>query len=224
MLPDEVRETCRPRFFIEPTKNNAKSEEEGRPIFETRKFVELKQPGDKSWSFIDEIDDDGRGKSGCDYSERFSREYQAFKRGEERAAVGTPLDEWAPLTRSRVAELKASNIFTVEEYANVPDNTLQKLGMRAREEREKARAFLDSAKAGANTAAMAAEIAKLKSMVEQLQGRPALDVPVQQEKQLDDCTDAELKDYIKRETGEFVRGNPSRETLLARAAEVAKAA
>lgn len=231
-MAEEVKETCRPKFFIEPTKNTAKSEEEGRPIFETKKFVELKQFGDKSWSFVDEIDDNGKGKSGMDYAERFPKEYQAFKRGEERASVGTPLDEWAPLTRSRCAELKASNIFTVEEYAAIPDNILSKLGMGARAERAKAIAFLDSAKAGADTGKMAAQIAALQAMVEKLTGLPVPaaaepqvgEIVFPRDKSLDECTDAELKDYIKRETGEGVRGQPSRETLLARAAEVASKA
>lgn len=225
----EVKETARPRFYTEPVQNRALSEKEGRPIFESKSFIELKHPGDRSYSFIEEIDENGMGLArrdiggqmiGADYAERFPKEYAAFKKGEARALSGTPLDEWSPISRTRAAELKASNIFTVEEYADVQDGMLSKLGMGAREEREKARTFLAASKAGANDGALASEVAQLRALVERLQaGQPAAPEP-SKEKTLEDCTDAELKDYIARETGERPKGNPSRETLLKRAAEV----
>lgn len=46
--------------------------------------------------------------------------------------------------------------------------------------------------------------------------------PVAEARALDDLTDAEIKDFIKEETGEPVRGNPSRETLIARATVLLK--
>lgn len=244
----EVTETARPRFYTEPVQNMAKSAEEGRPIFEPKKFIELKHPGDRLYSFVEEIDDAGMGMNrrqmasgefiGQDYAARFPREWDAFKRGEERASIGTPLDEWPALTRSRVYELKAMNIFTVEELSNIQDGQLQKMGMGARAEREKAKAFLAAAKGSAHESAMAAELAELREMVTRItQGQAQAQIPVPQpvgeqigeivthrEKTLEDCTDAELKDFIQRETGERPKGNPSRETLMKRAAELAQAA
>lgn len=242
----EVVETARPRFYVQAIQNKAKSEAEGRPIFESKTFVELKHPGDRSWSFVEEIDGEGMSLArreiageavGENYALRFPKEYAAFKRGEERAQIGTPLDEWSPLSRTRVAELKAMNIFTVEELSSVPDNMLQKMGMGSRAEREKAIRFIEASKSSAGTDAMASEIAQLRAMVEQLQGKTAESIQVEypvgeqigeivptSEKTLEQCSDAELKEYIKRETGEGIRGQPSRETLLKRAAEVASAA
>jgi hypothetical protein len=40
-------------------------------------------------------------------------------------------------------------------------------------------------------------------------------------KALEDCTDAELKAYIKRETGSAIRGNPNRDTLMEAARAIA---
>lgn len=215
----EVKETARPRFFVQPVQNEAKTLQEGRPIFESKRFVELKHPGDKTWSFIEEINEEGKGRDkGEDYAERFPREFAAFKKGEERASYGTPLDEWQAITRSRALELKAMNVFTVEELAEIQDGQLSKLGMNTRSEREQARTFLASSKAGADPAAMAAKIAQLTAIVERLQSGQPQEQP--KEKTLEDCTDTELKDYIARETGERPKGNPSRETLLKRAAEV----
>lgn len=51
-------------------------------------------------------------------------------------------------------------------------------------------------------------------------GEPAEPAP---DKALEDCTNAELKEYILRETGERVKGNPNHETLIERAREIATA-
>jgi hypothetical protein len=236
---DTVKETARPRFFVQPVQNQAESAKENRPIFESKRFVELKHPGDRSWSFIEEIDEAGmgltrrntvEGPKGEDYAERFPREWASFKKGEERAAIGTPIEEWSGLSRSRAAELKAMNIFTVEEFADVQDGQLGKLGMGTRTEREKARAYLAQASGGADVSAMAAQIAQLTEMVERL-SKPTIDHDEERsgqyavtEKPLEECSDAELKAYIKEKTGKGVPGQPSRESLLAKAAELAEAA
>jgi hypothetical protein len=234
MASEPQKDIARPRFFTMPVENKKLSAENGRKIFEDRYFVELKHPGDRSYSFVEEIDESGQSKTRksdgseaggdplTDYADRFPREFMAFKRGEQRATVGTPLDEWSQVSRSRGAELKAMNIFTVEELADVQDSQLPKMGMGAREEREKAKAFINASKAGADTAAMAAELARLKEMVERLTGAPTVPVSPPAGKLIEDATNEELKAFIKRETGQAPRGNPSRETLLAKAKEAAQ--
>ena len=47
--------------------------------------------------------------------------------------TGLPLQEWAPLSRSQVLELKANHIHTVEQLSEIPDSGLEKLGMGARD-------------------------------------------------------------------------------------------
>lgn len=215
----EIKDTARPRFYMEAVQNKFKSEQEGRPIFDEREMVEIRIPGDKLSVYVGYVTDAER--------ERWSDIYAAFKRGEARAASGTPLEHWTnpSMTRARVAELKGANILSVEELANVPDNTLPRLGMGSRELREQARAYLDSAKGGAGNAAMAAEVARLKEMVEQLTRAaapaPAKAEPEATEKPIEDCTDEELKQFLREKTGAPQRGNISRETLVARALEIA---
>jgi hypothetical protein len=221
------RDTARPRFYMDAIQNMAKSEQENRPVYEEKEMIEIKIPGDKLFSWVGEVRDVDRN--------RWPEIYAAFKRGEARAATGTPLEHWPnpQLNKSRVAEIKAQNVLSVEELAGVPDNALPKLGMGARELREQAREYLARAKEGAKDSAMAARIAQLEQMVERLAGgtSPVVtgdaiiigqELPQLQTKTLEDCTDAELKEYIKRETGESVRGNPSRETLIQRAKAVAE--
>lgn len=215
-------DTARPRFFKEAVQNKFKSDQEGRPIFDEREFVEIRIPGDKLSVFVGYVEDEHR--------ERWPEAYAAFKRGEERAASGTPLDQWpnASMTRARVAELKAASILSVEELANIPDSVLGRLGMGIRELREQAIAYLQGAKEGAANSAMAARIAQLEQMLETLNKNhsvaPAIpSAPEPTEKAIEDCSDAELKAFIKERTGEPVRGNPSRETLIDRATQLATA-
>lgn len=221
-------DTARPRFWMDTAENKERSAEEGRPVFDPVEMVEIVTPGDRLTSWIGEVQDKHRA--------RFAKQYEDWKRGQQRAVSGTPLEEWPPLSVSRVAELKAQNILTVEEYAAVPDNVLQKLGMGARAERDKARAWLDEAKGHAANGALAAENAELKRRLEALeqqmltapqptqQVEPSAqhDEPsTQRDKSIEQCTDDELKAYIKRETGEGVRGQPTRDTLIKRASEIA---
>lgn len=216
-MASNATDTARPKFYVDAVQNKALSEEEGRPIFENKEMVKIEIPGDKLTNYVGVVSEAEK--------QRWPEHYAAFKRGEALAAIGTPLEHWpnAALTKARVAELKACNILSVEELANIPDNTLTKVGMDARPLREQAREYIAKAKDGAKDSAMAARIAQLEQMVERLAGgsAAAAEAP-KQEKTLEDCTDAELKEFIKRETGEGVRGNPSRETLLTRAAELAE--
>jgi hypothetical protein len=208
---------------MDAIKNKSKSEQEGRPIFDEKEMVEVKIPGDKQFSYVGEVTDVER--------HRWPEIYAAFKRGEERAASGTPLEHWpnAELNKSRVAELKAQNILSVEELAGISDSTLPKLGIGARELREQARAYIERAKEGAGTSKLSAEVARLTELVERLTNsnitsfvpdKPPVVEP-QRDKSIEECSDTELKAFIRRETGEGIRGNPSRDTLLKRVAEIA---
>lgn len=218
---DRSKDTARPRFYMQAVENKVRSAEEGRPIFDEREMVEVAIPGDKLTKWVGYVTDVER--------QRWPDAYTAFKRGEERAASGTPLEQWPVITRGRVAELKGLNILSVEELAGLPDSTLTRLGMGARELREQARSFLETAKAGAGTAKIAADNAALKAQLEMMQKQIASlmsqPAPAKEElaeaRPIEELSDAELKAYIKREAGEAPRGNPSRETLLERALEIA---
>ena len=221
------RDNARPTFTIEAIQNAAKSLEAGRPIFDEKEMVRVRIPGDKQMTWDGFADDpvfiNPTTREKISAAQRWPDHYAAFKKGEARAASGTPLDQWPnpTLTKGRVAELKAMDILSVEELAGVSDSILPKMGMGARELRDQARSYIDKATAGAGDAKLAAEVARLKEMVDRLTGNVA--TPSEPKtKTLEDCTDAELKDYLKRETGESVRGNPSRETLMARARSIAE--
>lgn len=215
------QDTARPRFYMQAVENKARSLAEGRPVFDEREMVEIRIPGDRLATHVNYVLDEHR--------QRWPDHYAAFKRGEARAASGTPLEQWPPMTTGRVASLKALGILSVEELSNLPDNMLPSLGMGARELRDQARAYLEAASDGAAAGRAAAENAELRAQMERMQkqmeallaGAPSTVAVDVSDRAIEDLSDDELKAYIKRETGEAPRGTPSRQTLLDKATALA---
>jgi len=156
-----------PQFKIVAVVDKKKSDEAGRPIYRDVEWVDIYIAGDKTTCHSTKVTDE--------HKHRWPQVYDAFKRGQEMATTGTPIEEWPILTVSQVAELKAINIFSVEDLASLSDTGLQKVGMGARALQAKAKAFIDSAKNGAETQKLASEMAKqaeeiayLKSEIERI--------------------------------------------------------
>ncbi len=108
-------------FYMGVLKNDAKSVEQGRPIFDDVECVRIIIPGDKNT-----IND--RPASAHD-KQRFSKQYAMFKQGlsEEEQVSGTRLTEWPFLTRGQCEELKYIGIKTVEQLAEVRDDITLKV-------------------------------------------------------------------------------------------------
>jgi len=221
MASPAEQDTARPRFYMQAVENKAKSAEEGRPVFDEREMVEIRIPGDRLATHVNYVLDEHR--------QRWPDHYAAFKRGEARAASGTPLEQWPIMTTGRVASLKALGVLSVEELSNLPDNMLPSLGMGARELRDQARSYLAAAADGAAASRAAAENAELRAQMERMQrqmealmaGSSPVEVSDVSDRAIEDLSDDELKSYIKRETGDGVRGTPSRQTLIERATAIA---
>lgn len=146
-------------FRKEPVKNEMKSESEGRAIFDDVVFIDITFPGDKTKKVVRPVQDSDK--------ERFARQWENFQKGETGDNLtGTRLEEWPLLSRSEIAELKAINIFTVDQLANLPDSALNWLG--ARTYRTKAEAWLKTAKDTSVAVKLAHENEVLKGDIEQL--------------------------------------------------------
>src|SRR6185312_12614761 len=155
-----------PRFFIESVKDELASQREGRPIFKDQERVELIMAGNPYNSPVQIVTDEQR--------QRWPRQYEAFRAGQDMAVNGTPLEQWPILSRSQVLELKGMNFLTVEQVAEMNDQATQRMmgGMRLR---TLAKAYLDEAEAGALLAKTTADndrkdaqIAELTEKVTQL--------------------------------------------------------
>lgn len=173
------------RFFTDAVKDEEASVREGRPIFKDIDLISIIPVGDKTTEVIRPVDLVGTGRNPPD-DVRFAAKYAAFKSKTKEVNVGTPITEWAPITKSTALELKGMNIHTVEAMAEVPDS---RLGMGMRDLRAKAQAWLASAKSGgdlsqliAKNQQLEADLAAMKAQIAALgedkpkRGRPRKEV------------------------------------------------
>ncbi len=120
-------------------------------------------------------------------ADRFVRQYDAWKNGQELPLVGTPIRGWPVLTPAQQENLIKVNIPTVEYLAEANDEGLRNIGMGALELKRKAIAWLAQAQdKGPLTQQMAAiqgendmlkiSVATLTKQVEQLVAQRAQEV------------------------------------------------
>lgn len=156
-------------FHTVQVKNKFRSQQAGRPIFEEQVFITKIVPGggltiDRK---IRETD-----------KEEYPREWAHWENKKQNLVIGTPLDAWPALSETQKAEFKALNIFTVDQFAALPDGTGQKI-MGFSELRTQARAFIMAGRSTEVADRMAkqdAEMAELKAQIAELtkpkMGRP----------------------------------------------------
>jgi len=149
------------KFYLDAIQDDAKSAEEGRPIFTERLMISIAVPGQADCVKRPAWDADFR---------RFPKHYEAFKAGTQEAETGTPLKMWPVMTVSQVAELAARGVRTVEQLANMADVDAQKF-MGLNSLRQKAKDFLEAAKGAAPLTAMRAELESRDAQIASLQAQ-----------------------------------------------------
>lgn len=145
-------------FVMEPVFMEAKSTGAGRKIYEDRPYIHIRFPGDKTREIFRPIQEDDK--------DRFHRQWAAFERQNVQSHTGTPIEQYPPLSKAQVLELKAINVHTVEQLANIPDSAGHTVGMGFRELRSTAQKWLENANGGAAVTSMQAEIERLKADLE----------------------------------------------------------
>jgi len=123
------------KFFMREKQSMTKTQEEGRPVFEDREYVEIRVPGKR--------DALACRPATYDDKQRFPRHYTAFKDRTELPQEGTPLAQWPIMTRSMVEELSFLKIKTVEQLVAMSDNDAGQIrgGLSLK---QKAKAFLET--------------------------------------------------------------------------------
>lgn len=152
-------------FFMESEYQGHESEQAGHPVYKDVPFISIVFAGDSTKKVVRPVKMDNFDGSPSD-PERFSQQWERFKKGEEQSADGWRLREWPLMSRSLAKSLEQMNIFTVEALASLPDDGLNFLG--AREWREKAKAALLQASNAAEATRFAAENDRLKNELESL--------------------------------------------------------
>lgn len=169
-----------PIFFIESVIDPAASEKAGRAIYRDMERVRIQIAGDQFSAAVHPV---GVAIWGTDKAEdRFPEAYERWKRKGNMVVNGTPLSKWPLATPSFIKEMEFINVFSVDDLASIADVHLDRIAD-GRQWRDRALAWLKSAKDGAAAAKYAAEnermreeMAELRAMVDRLQGDAPLPV------------------------------------------------
>lgn len=226
-----------PVFKHHTIKNEAKSKEAGRPIYDDMEVVEVRFAGDRNrvgvfpaHSFSGWVTNPQDGSQEQQtYAMRWADQYRRFKMQTQQIAEGTPLEELTFLTNAKRLELKALSILTAEALAALDGNELKALGMGGRELKNQAIAYLEAARGTADVTKLAADNVSLQAQVDEMRREMQEMVAAAKAKTssinpLEAMSDEDLKALIKTKTGSAPRGVPSHATLVAMATEVSQQA
>lgn len=117
-----------PKFYVQPVRKTDGT-------YDNVEMVEIITPGDPKAMPVRKVTDGIRAKY-RDY-------YEHWKRTQQMAPIGTPLEMWPMMTPAMVLQLKAANIFTVEQLAEVNDGNLHHIPF-GKTIREQARGWLEA--------------------------------------------------------------------------------
>jgi outer membrane murein-binding lipoprotein Lpp len=208
--------------------NHARSVAEGRPIFDDIEVCDIRAPGSRNygtfpahsrshWAF----DPYSGGQTEVTYVQRFPRQYEQFRAHAAQTKSGTPLDYAPFLTTGRRAELRAQNIYTVEQLATIDGQELKNLGVGGREQKNLAMEYLAGAKDNAKNTTLEAELdaMRAKNMALEQDLEAARKAAEAAGEQFDEMTTDQLREYIRANTGHELQGNPNRKTLTRMAIE-----
>jgi len=112
-------ETLLVRFYPKTIKLIHESERQGKPCYEEKIYIDIRVPGERSIGVGRPVRDEDK--------QRFPRHWAAYEQRMEAPEEGTPLSEWAGVTRSEVEELSFQHVKTVETLANLSDTGCEKI-------------------------------------------------------------------------------------------------
>jgi hypothetical protein len=215
-------------FRYEAVKNPAKTLAEGRPIFDDEERCVISAPGSRDvkvfpaneftrW-VVDPHTGEQRKQS---YAERFSHQYRQFKASAAQTKTGTPLEHTPFLSEGRRAELRAQNVYTVEQLAAIEGSELKNLGPGGREMKNMAIEFIEEARGAAPNKQLMAELEALRArnIILEEDAITSKNAKSGDEGEFEPMSLDQLREYIKSNTGTGVAGQPSRKTLVRMAME-----
>lgn len=208
-------------------KNDKKTAEAGRPIFDDVELCEVRHPGSRDYGVYPatershwDVDQFTGEQRAVTYAERFSKQYQQFKASMQQTKAGTPLDYLTFLTEGKRAELRALNIYTAEALALVDGSELKNLGPMGRDLKNKTIEFLANSNEAARITRLEAELEAIKTRNEILEednklmanNRPPA-APAQVS-EFDGMTTDQIREHVRSLTGVEPKGNLPRKTLI----------
>lgn len=151
-------------------KNEYQSEIQAKVVGEWKYQVTLQWPGDNTKTAVHTFSLE-EGNKGNQWTERFPKQWAAFKNAMEQVPDGTPIEMWPPLDKRRVFELKSNKIFTVEQIAALTDATGPSLGLDWRKIRDHAKSFLNPDVSHKQVATLTRENEDLRLQMESMQAQ-----------------------------------------------------
>lgn len=162
--PSQQETNLAVRFFVMAVKNEDKSTEAGRPIYDDVEMVEIMLRGDRNNVTHKPVD--------MSVKRRFPQAYQAYKLDSEVLTSGTPLKEWPHAGAALVEEMKHLGFSTVEQLAEAADSVCVRVpGLAGLKQR--AIAFLALAKGAAPLEKLQSQFEEEKSKREVLEAQVA---------------------------------------------------
>ena len=197
--------------------NPIKSLEAGRPIYDDIEVCEIRAPGSKdvkvfpATSFTRWIDDPHTGRQTKQtYAERFSYQYRQFKSQATQTKSGTPLEHVSFLSEGKRAELRAQNVYTVEQLSAIEGTELKNLGPFGREMKNKAEEYIAEGKSSAPNKQMIAELEALRAR------NAVLEEDLQAKKISTDDAEGEFANMDLDQIREYITTNSGQEPIGAK--------
>jgi hypothetical protein len=230
MAAKDPDETVVAIFKTHAVRDENKTIKAGRPIFDDMEICELRYPGSRSVSVFPatafshwHTDPFSGEQARVTYAERFSRQYQQFKSHSAQTKSGTPLDYVSFLTDARRAEMRAMNIYTVEQLAAIDGQELKNIGVNGREYKIKAQEYIDDTRKGAPNMEMARELEGLRARNAILEEdaerllklrKSEREKPAAPGDEFEGMSIEQLRDFIATNTGHAPHGTIGKKTLI----------
>lgn len=149
------------KFYKYLDEDSAASIAEGRPICREVDYIKIVVPGDTLSEIDRPVYESDKTRFPIQWANYLNRTNADIK------YEGTPLKEWNLISRTQAEELRGRKFYTVEQIASASDQQLQSIGMIAGMSpytfRDKAKAFLESAKTVADLTNREEELATLRA-------------------------------------------------------------
>lgn len=157
-------------FFKEAIQDDDATKKEGRPMFKDVDFIKINYAGNSGTVNIRPVIFEDSERAPSD-PRRFPQQWAQYQNQETQTQAGTPLHEWAYLSKSQVMMLKAAHIQTVEALAGMADSTIPRLGIGGRDLVEQAKAYLALAKDSSAMTALVAKMQEKDDLIKTLEAR-----------------------------------------------------
>lgn len=129
-------------FYNKAVHNTAKSAERGKPVFDNKVFVRIAPPGER----LNIVEREATVQD----KQRFPMQWEAHRKKKDQQPEGVPIELLYPEQPSIAATLRANNVQTVEQLANLSGVAIDSIGMGTQSWVNYAKRYLDAATKGAN--------------------------------------------------------------------------